>query len=274
MVLFDPALLQQESGSGKLRFPMYHLMHRFVPAVSGFLWKSLDSAMVKKLNRDNHLRRSSVFSGSPWKVAVERVKGIEPSALAWEARVLPLYDAREGRHSTRLSALAQRLRTGGRSLHQRRRHRVAAPRHAEDATDRRRPGVAGERASERAGVVLRRYLAMEVARGEVEKVRIRTLDEVGADAPATDLEVAAAILHAVEKGIVAAVGSPGVGRAGRADDDGAERGNQRRGASAAIGNSRPGASGQGWGWSKDAASRSAAPGGGRRRRGRQTPCAC
>lgn len=76
MVLFDPALLQQESGSGKLRFPMYHLMHRFVPAVSGFLWKSLDSAMVKKLNRDNHLRRSSVFSGSPWKVDVERVMGI------------------------------------------------------------------------------------------------------------------------------------------------------------------------------------------------------
>lgn len=27
--------------------------------------------------------------------------GIEPTALAWEARVLPLYDAREGRHSSR-----------------------------------------------------------------------------------------------------------------------------------------------------------------------------
>jgi hypothetical protein len=26
--------------------------------------------------------------------AMERAKGIEPSALAWEARVLPLYDAR------------------------------------------------------------------------------------------------------------------------------------------------------------------------------------
>jgi hypothetical protein len=37
---------------------------------------------------------------------VERAKGIEPSALAWEARVLPLYDAREGRHSTLLVALA------------------------------------------------------------------------------------------------------------------------------------------------------------------------
>jgi hypothetical protein len=26
--------------------------------------------------------------------------GIEPTALAWEARVLPLYDVREGRNST------------------------------------------------------------------------------------------------------------------------------------------------------------------------------
>ena len=90
MVLSDPAPLQQLCGSGKLRFPMYHLMYRFVPAVSGFRWKSLDSAMVKKLNGDNHLRRSSVFSGSPWKVEVERVKGIEPSYEAWEAAVLPL----------------------------------------------------------------------------------------------------------------------------------------------------------------------------------------
>ena len=90
MVLSTPALLQQESGNGKLRFPMYHLMYRFVPVVSGFRWKSLDSAMVRKLNRDNHLRHSSVFSGSPWKVEVERVEGIEPSYQAWEAGVLPL----------------------------------------------------------------------------------------------------------------------------------------------------------------------------------------
>jgi hypothetical protein len=90
MVLFDPAPRQQLCGRGKLRFPMYHWMYRFVPVVSGFQWKSLDSAMVKKLNSDNHLRRSSVFSGSPWKVEVERVKGIEPSYEAWEAAVLPL----------------------------------------------------------------------------------------------------------------------------------------------------------------------------------------
>ena len=90
MVLSDPAPLQQLCGNGKLRFPMYHLMYRFVPAVSGFRWKSLDSAMVKKLNGDNHLRRSSVFSGSPWKVEVERVTRIELAYRAWEASVLPL----------------------------------------------------------------------------------------------------------------------------------------------------------------------------------------
>ena len=80
MVLPGTALLQQEYGNGKLRFPMYHLMYRFGPAVSGFCWKSLDSVLVKKLNGDKHLRRYSVFSGSPWKVEVERVKGIEPSS--------------------------------------------------------------------------------------------------------------------------------------------------------------------------------------------------
>ncbi len=31
--------------------------------------------------------------------------GIEPTAQAWEAWVLPLYDAREGRHSTLLQSL-------------------------------------------------------------------------------------------------------------------------------------------------------------------------
>ncbi|VVD29938.1 protein of unknown function [Paraburkholderia dioscoreae] len=34
---------------------------------------------------------------------LERAMGIEPTALAWEARVLPLYDARRARHSTRVS---------------------------------------------------------------------------------------------------------------------------------------------------------------------------
>jgi hypothetical protein len=31
---------------------------------------------------------------------VERAMGIEPTALAWEARVLPLYDARINSNST------------------------------------------------------------------------------------------------------------------------------------------------------------------------------
>lgn len=47
MVLFEPALPQQECGSGKLRFPMYHLMYRFVPAVSGFRWTSVDQRFGK-----------------------------------------------------------------------------------------------------------------------------------------------------------------------------------------------------------------------------------
>ena len=36
-------------------------------------------------------------------IQMERAMGIEPTALAWEARVLPLYDARAGRHSMRFS---------------------------------------------------------------------------------------------------------------------------------------------------------------------------
>jgi hypothetical protein len=36
---------------------------------------------------------------------LERAMGIEPTALAWEARVLPLYDARAGRYFTGVSAL-------------------------------------------------------------------------------------------------------------------------------------------------------------------------
>lgn len=36
-----------------------------------------------------------------FKESLERAMGIEPTALAWEARVLPLYDAREERHFTR-----------------------------------------------------------------------------------------------------------------------------------------------------------------------------
>lgn len=35
---------------------------------------------------------------------VERAMGIEPTALAWEARVLPLYDARSGRQAAILCA--------------------------------------------------------------------------------------------------------------------------------------------------------------------------
>ena len=40
-------------------------------------------------------------SGEITERVLERAMGIESTALAWEARVLPLYDAREDRHSKR-----------------------------------------------------------------------------------------------------------------------------------------------------------------------------
>ena len=58
---------------------------------------SVDRGWVKIINPDNDLRRSMDSGGSPWKVEVERAMGIEPTLFAWEARVLPLNDAREAR---------------------------------------------------------------------------------------------------------------------------------------------------------------------------------
>ena len=65
-------------------------MYRFDAAVSGFRWKSADRDQLKNLNPDKHLRCSLAFGGTPWKVEVERVMGIEPTLEAWEAAVLPL----------------------------------------------------------------------------------------------------------------------------------------------------------------------------------------
>ena len=44
--------------------------------------------------------------------------GIEPTAQAWEAWVLPLYDARRGTHSMRLSADLQSFAAKNRSFMQ------------------------------------------------------------------------------------------------------------------------------------------------------------
>ncbi|MGY6270998.1 hypothetical protein ACXIUT_15005 [Achromobacter denitrificans] len=57
---------------------------------------SVDEGWLKILNPDNDLRRSLAFGGRPWKVEVERVKGIEPSYEAWEAAVLPFNYTRSG----------------------------------------------------------------------------------------------------------------------------------------------------------------------------------
>ena len=91
-----PLLVQQHYGFGDLRIASVPLN---VPVRTGWEWISLDVSGLrsgKNLNPDNDLRRSLAFGGSPWKVEVERVMGIEPTALAWEARVLPLYDTRSG----------------------------------------------------------------------------------------------------------------------------------------------------------------------------------
>ena len=86
-------LLQQQCArdAHRIDVPLY------VPFCTGCQWISLDvtgSRKVKNHNRISDLQRSLDFVGSPWKVEVERAKGIEPSYRAWEALVLPLNYAR------------------------------------------------------------------------------------------------------------------------------------------------------------------------------------
>ena len=61
-----------------------------VPAVGGSQWTSTEHQREEKSLRGNDLQTLLDFCGSPQIDAVERVMGIEPTALAWEARVLPL----------------------------------------------------------------------------------------------------------------------------------------------------------------------------------------
>ena len=82
-------LLQQQCArdAHRIDVPLY------VPFCTGCQWISLDvtgSRKGKNLNRISDLQHSLDFGGSPWKVEVERAKGIEPSYAAWEAAVLPL----------------------------------------------------------------------------------------------------------------------------------------------------------------------------------------
>ena len=72
----EPRLLQQQYGFGNLRIANVPLN---VPVRTGWEWISLDVSGLrsgKNLNPDNDLRHSLAFGGSPWKVEVERVKGI------------------------------------------------------------------------------------------------------------------------------------------------------------------------------------------------------
>ena len=71
-----------------------------VPFCTGCQWISLDvteSRKWKNINQISDLQKSLDFAGSPWKVEVERVMGIEPTLSAWEAEVLPLNYTRLGR---------------------------------------------------------------------------------------------------------------------------------------------------------------------------------
>lgn len=67
-----------------------------VPAVGGSQWTTAEHQREEKSLCGNDLQTLLDFCGSPQIDTVERVMGIEPTALAWEARVLPLYDTRLG----------------------------------------------------------------------------------------------------------------------------------------------------------------------------------
>ena len=103
---------------GNLAHCLGHFLYQFELAASGSRWMSVDRGRVKILNNDNDLRRSMDSGGSPWKVEVERVKGIEPSYEAWEAAVLPLNYTRSGADSSaaRRAIRAWRLRICGFTL--------------------------------------------------------------------------------------------------------------------------------------------------------------
>lgn len=77
----NPGSSSNNTVLGTSALPMYHSTYQLEPAVSGFRWMSVDRYWVKILNPDNDLRRSLAFGGRPWKVEVERVKGIEPLAM-------------------------------------------------------------------------------------------------------------------------------------------------------------------------------------------------
>ncbi|WP_435605870.1 hypothetical protein [Pseudomonas knackmussii] len=79
MFVTEPALLQPQCAvtTDRIDVPLY------VPFCTGCQWISLDvtgSRKGKNLNRISDLQHSLDFAGSPWKVEVERVKGIEPSS--------------------------------------------------------------------------------------------------------------------------------------------------------------------------------------------------
>lgn len=72
-----------------------------VPAVDGSQWTTAERQREEKSLCGNDLQTLLDFCGSPQNDAVERAKGVEPSSSAWEAEVMPLYDARTRPHCRR-----------------------------------------------------------------------------------------------------------------------------------------------------------------------------
>ena len=68
-----------------------------VPAVGGSQWTTAERQREEKSLCGNDLQTLVDFCGSPQNDAVERVKGIEPSSVAWEATALPLSYTRKKR---------------------------------------------------------------------------------------------------------------------------------------------------------------------------------
>ena len=61
-----------------------------VPAVGGSQWTTAERQREKKSLCGNDLQTLLDFCGSPQNDAVERAMGIEPTSLAWEAKVMAI----------------------------------------------------------------------------------------------------------------------------------------------------------------------------------------
>ena len=90
--------------SARLRAPE-NQRHRRLPPDSRENQLRIESFAAVAHEAAKHEKRQPL--GLAFLLFLERAMGIEPTAQAWEAWVLPLYDAREGRHSMRYCSWVQ-----------------------------------------------------------------------------------------------------------------------------------------------------------------------